>query len=227
MLSKISLNPITKRGLKKPGNILNSQKVNFSFGLPEWQQPFKSTSQIYYDQKTLQGNRVVLNNKYLKPNYSQIEFKSCPQDKPFLTSNQRDFKLHSIDKNSNYNELLKQRINFIRKSQIILGNDESEKKSIYGFYYNDPKITTDRYDYNKINFRYNPFNLHPITQKLVWKDPNNMFPFEYFNKDKDKRFVIKRSGSCINTDYRKVWDPITNRFFKGSLRNLSNNRENI
>lgn len=226
MLSKISLNPIKKHG-RKTVKILNSQKVNFSIGLPEWQQPFKSTSQIYYNQKTLQGNRFKLNSKYLQPNYSQFEINCYPQDKPFLTSNRRDFKLRPIEKNLKDDELLKQRINFIRKSQIILGDDKPEKKSIYGFYYNDPKFTQDRYDYNKINFRYNPFNLDPITQKPVWKDPNNMFPFEYFNKDKDKRVVIKRNNSYINTNYRKVWDPITNRFFIGSLRNLTINKDNI
>ena len=47
-----------------------------------------------------------------------------------------------------------------------------------------------------------------------------MYPFDYFNPHKNKRYVIKRNNSYINNDYTKVYSPITHRYFIGSLREL-------
>ena len=49
-----------------------------------------------------------------------------------------------------------------------------------------------------------------------------MFPFDYYNKDKDKHYISNRNGAFINNDYKKVWDPITNRFFPGTIRQNDN-----
>ena len=45
-----------------------------------------------------------------------------------------------------------------------------------------------------------------------------MNPFVYFNLSKDKHYIANKNVSHLNTDYRKVWDPITNRYFVGTTR---------
>ena len=223
MFRTISINKPEKQGKKKFINIIDSQKVNYSIGRPEWQQEFKSTSRIFHDVKNLNDNRFILNKNYLKKNYSQIDFLNYPQDNPFLTSNRRDFKAIDTKKDSELKseiENVKNKMKYIRSSQINFGEYKPEKESMYGLNYIAPINQKLRFDYNKINFRYNPFNVHPITNQLIWKDPKNMNPFDYFNKDKDKHYVIKRNNSFINGDYRKVYDPITHRYFIGSLRGL-------
>ena len=225
MFRKISINKPIKQGKRKIINIVDSQKVNYSIGRPEWQQEIKSTSRIFHDVKKLTDNRYILNKNYLKHNYSQIDLHNYPQENPFLTSNRRDFKtlnLKDISKLKSESEEAKARIKFIRSSHIKFGESDlmEEKESMNSFNYNAPIHQKLRFDYNKINFRYDPYNVHPITNKLIWKDHTKMYPFDYFNKDKDKHYVIPRSNSFINTDYTKVYDPITNRFFIGSLQGL-------
>jgi len=223
MFRTISINPPIKHGKRKVGKIIDSQKVNFSIGRPEWQEEIKSTSQIYYDKKRLTDNKMILNKKYLKRNYSQVDLHNYPQENPFMTSNKRDFKTINIDRNSEIKselETVKKRMKFIRTSHIHLGEYIPEKESVYSYNYIQPINQKTRFNYNKINFRYNPYNIDPITQKLVWKDPKKMNGFDYFNKDKDKRYVIQKNNSFINNDYTKVYDPISNRYFIGTLRNL-------
>lgn len=217
MFSSLSVNPDVGNGKRVCGKPIDSQKVNFSLGRPEWQQKYQSTSSEYHCKKQLTGNRAILTQEYLKPNYSNFELTHSPQKNPFLTSNARDYKKYN-SKSNVFSEDEKEKIKFIRNSHIILGEHKPEKESIYGFIYRDPKFQKPRYDYNKINFRYNQYNLDPITQQPIWKDPNKMYPFDYFNRDKDKHFVIKRPGPFINTEYKKVWDPITNRYFYGTLK---------
>lgn len=45
-----------------------------------------------------------------------------------------------------------------------------------------------------------------------------MYPFDYFNLPKDKHYIANKNTSHLNMDYRKVWDPITNRYFVGTTR---------
>ena len=47
-----------------------------------------------------------------------------------------------------------------------------------------------------------------------------MNPFDYFNMHKNKKYVLRRNNSYINNDYTKVYSPITNRYFVGTLREL-------
>ena len=81
-----------------------------------------------------------------------------------------------------------------------------------------PKRPFCKYNYDKIQFKYDQYNLHPITQQPIFKDPDNSWGFDCYNRDKDRKYIANRNMSYINTDYQKVWDPITNRFFYGTLQ---------
>ena len=224
MFSTISENkgkPDSKRVCGLP---LKSYKSNFSFGLPEWQQKITTINRELHSPKKLTGNREILNKEYLKPNYSGFKLIHFPQKKPFLTSNSRDFIYFNL-KDEEKSKLNVEQLKFLRESKIKMGEHIPESKSIYGYLFEDPKKQIPRFDYTKINFKYDPYNLHPITQVPIWKDPKRMNPFDYYNKDKDKHYITNRNVSFINTEYRKVWDPITNRYFPGSLRSLSENKK--
>ena len=224
MFSSISENKKQKPCIRVYGTPLNSNKVNFTFGLPEWQQKYSTTTNEFYNQKKLTGNRIILQKDYLSPNYSGFKLIHFPQKEPFLTSNKRDF----IEYNRKEEEKSKLNINqlkFLRESKIEKGDYKPERKSMYGYLHEAPEKQISRFNYSKINFKYNPYNLHPITQEMIFKDPKKMNPFDYYNKDKDKHYITNRNISFINTEYRKVWDPITNRFFPGSVRCLSENQK--
>ena len=159
----------------------------------------------------------------MKPNHSNFKLIHFPQKKPFLIPSARDFAPIQM-KEEDKSALNQENIKFLRSSKIILEDHIPETNSMYGYIYEDLKEQSSRYQYDKVNFRYDPYNLHPITQKPIWKDPNNMYPFDYYNKDKDKHYVTKRNVPFINTEYKKVWDPITNRYLPGSLRCLSESK---
>ena len=206
------------------GKPLNSNRVNFTFGRPEWQQKYSTTTEEFYNQKKLSGNRIILNKDYLSPNYSGFKLIHFPQKEPFLTSNKRDF----IEYNRKEEEKSKLNLNqlkLLRESKIEKGDYKPERKTMYGYFHEAPEKQILRFNYNKINFKYNPYNLHPITQELIFKDPKKMNPFDYFNKDKDKHYITNRNIPFINTVYKKVWDPITNRYFPGSVRNFSESKQ--
>lgn len=156
----------------------------------------------------LENNKVKLDKPYLKPNYSNFEFKHFPNKEPFLTSNKRDFKPFSIEhkeKNKNLKE-------FIQTSKLVLGEyPYSNKLTTYQELLNDPKSQKSKFNYDKIHFKYNPHNIHPITGEFIFKPTHNNWHFDYYDKDKPKNFTIINSASYINKDFRKVYDPITNR----------------
>ena len=221
MFRTISSNDIRKQGKKQYNQSFNAQKVNYSIGRPEWQQDIKSTSQIFFDKKDLRNNRYILNKKYLNKFYSQVDLYHSKQKYPFLTSSARDY--HELKINTEAkaeHEEAKKRKKFIQESHIILGDWEPEKKSMYNYNYVAPLSQKLRFNYDKIKFRYDIYNKNPITGELVWKNPKGMYPFDYFNVNKNKRYIIKRNNSSINTDYSKVYSPITHRYFIGSLRQL-------
>ena len=226
MFSSISENKKQKPCIRVYGTPLNSNKVNFTFGLPEWQQKYSTTTNEFYNQKKLTGNRIILQKDYLSPNYSGFKLIHFPQKEPFLTSNKRDF----IQFNRKEEEKSKLNINqlkFLRESKIEKGDYKPERKSMYGYLHEAPEKQISRFNYSKINFKYNPYNLHPITQEMIFKDPKKMNPFDYYNKDKDKHYITNRNIPFINTEYKKVWDPITNRYFPGSVRNFSTQSKKI
>ena len=223
MFRTISENKGRKESIRVYLKPIRANRVNFSIGFPEWQQQYKTTTNDFYCKKKLNDNRFIIEKDYLKPNFSGFKLVHFPQKKPFLTSNARDYIFFNM-KPEDRSKLTKEQISFLRDSKIKIGDFNPENKSIYGYVFQDPKKQTSRYDYEKINFKYNPYNLHPILQRPIWKDPNKMNPFDYYNKDKNKAYVTNRNISFINTEYKKVWDPITNRFFPGSLRNLSENK---
>ena len=223
MFRTLSLEEIKKNGKKKINTRVDSQKVNFSFGRPEWQQEIKSISQIFYDRKSLINNRYKLNKKYLNKFYSQVDLYHSKQEFPFLTSNARDYSSLELksetDAKAEYEET-KRRKKFIQESHIKLGDYVPEKKSMYGYNYLAPMAQKFRFNYDKINFKYNIHNVHPITGELIWKNPKKMYPFDYFNINKNKRYIIQRNNSYINNDYKKVYSPITHRYYMGTLREL-------
>ena len=204
---------------------IKSNVVNIRIGRPEWQQSYSTASREFHNLKKLTGNKADLDGlEYLKPNFSNFKLVHFPQKKPFLTSSARDF-IPFQKKDREKAKLNLEQLKFLRTSHIIMGDHIPEGKSMYGYHFEDPKRQISRYDYNKINFKYNPYNLHPITQEPIWKDPNKMNPFDYYNKDKDKHYITNTNVPYINTEYNKVWDPITNRYFPGSLRCLSENQK--
>ena len=218
----ISENKGRKESIRVYKTPLNSNRVNFSFGLPEWQQKYSTTTNEFYTKKNLTGNRLTLDKDYLKPNYSGFKLIHFPQKEPFLSSNKRDF-IEFKRKEEDKSKLNEKQLKFLRTSKIETGSHIPEKKSMYGYLYENPSKQISRFDYDKINFKYNPYNLQPITQELIIKDAKRMNPFDYYNKDKDKHYVTNNNTPFINTEYLKVWDPITNRYFPGSLRSLSKN----
>ena len=222
MFSSISENKGRLGGIKIKDPI-NSNKTNFIFGLPEWQQKYTTTTQEFFTQKNIKGNRLILDKEYLSPNYSGFKLIHFPQKEPFLTSNKRDF-VEFKRKEEEKSKLNEKQLKFLRESKIEIGNYKPERKSMYGYLFEDPKKQISRYDYKNINFKYNPYNIHPITQELIFKDPTKMNPFDYFNKDKDKHYITNKKVPYINTEYQKVWDPITNRYFPGSVRCFSFNQ---
>ena len=223
MFRAISENKGRKECKRVVGIPLKSFKVNFSLGRPEWQQSYTTTSREFHNLKKLTGNRAILDNEYLKPNHSNFKLVHKNKKKPFLTTSARDFVPFQM-KEEDKSKLNQDNIKFLRASKLVLGDHIPEAKSMYGYIYEDPKEQSSRYQYDKVKFKYDPYNLHPITQKPIWKDPNNMYPFDYYNKDKDKHYVTNRNVPFINTEYKKVWDPITNRYLPGSLRCLSESK---
>ena len=225
MFRNISENKGRKESIRIYGIPLKSNISNFEFGIPEWQQKYSTTTGEFHTKKKLTGNREILDKEYLKPNFSGFKLIHFPPKQPFLTSNTRDFIKFNL-KPEDISKLNIEQINFLRQSKIKMGEHKPEKKSIYRYLYEEPKKQNSRFNYEKIHFKYDPYNIHPITQELIWKDPKRMNPFDYYNKDKDKHYITNRNVSFINTEYRKVWDPITNRYFPGSLRCLSENKKN-
>ena len=224
MFTTISENKGSKESKRVCGIPFKSYKSNFDFGRPEWQQKFTTTNREFHCPKKLMGNREILDKEYLKPYYSGFKLIHFPQKKPFLTSNARDYIFFNL-KDEEKAKLNEEKLLFLRASKIKMGEYIPENKSMYGYLFEDPKKQIPRFDYEKIHFKYNPYNLHPITQEPIWKDPKRMNPFDYYNKDKDKHYITNRNVPFINTEYRKVWDPLTNRFFPGSLRSLSENKK--
>ena len=132
MFSSISENKKQKPCIRVYGTPLNSNKVNFTLGLPEWQQKYSTTTNEFYNQKKLTGNRIILQKDYLSPNYSGFKLIHFPQKEPFLTSNKRDF----IEYNRKEEEKSKLNINqlkFLRESKIEKGDYKPERKSMYGY----------------------------------------------------------------------------------------------
>ena len=216
MFASISINPPCPSGKRVVGKPVEGNNTNYSLGRPEWQQKWETKYQEYFTEKDLHNNREILNQPYLKPNYSGFEYVHFPNKEPFLTSNQRDFKpIHMAEKDRAV--LDEKTKNFIRNSKIILGTCPPTKETNYMEVMKDPKDQFCKYNYDKIKFKYDQYNLHPITQQPIFKDPDNSWGFDCYNRDKDKKYIANRNMSYINTDYRKVWEPITNRFIYGTL----------
>ena len=226
MFRNLSKNKIIPKGKKVFSNNLPTNKVNFSFGCPEWQQKYISTTKDFYNRKKLIGNREIIEKDYLKPGFSNFELVHFPNKKPFMTSNIRDFKNHNI-KQKDIPRLSEERLKFLRESEIQFGDHKQETLSFYGYFYRHPKKAKSRFNYDKVNFTYNKYYVNPITQDLLEKEPKKMNPFDYYNKDKDKHYVSSKFMPFINGEFMKVWDPITNRYFPGSLRFYEKNSRKI
>ena len=226
MFHSLSENKKEKPSIRVYYTPLNSNRVNFTFGRPEWQQKYSTTTNEFYNKKKLSDNRIILQKDYLSPNYSGFKLIHFPQKAPFLTSNKRDF-IEFKRTEEEKSKLNQKQLKLLRESKIEKGNYIPEKKSMYGYFYEEPNKQISRFNYNKINFKYNPYLLQPITQEKILKDEKRMNPFDYFNKYKDKHYITNRNIPFINTEYRKVWDPITHRYFPGSVRHFSTSQNKI
>ena len=199
------------------GKPIEGNNTNYTLGRPEWQQKWETKYQEFYTEKDLHNNREILNKPYLKPNYSGFEYVHFPNKEPFLTSNQRDFKpIYMTDKDRAV--LDEKTKNFIRNSKIILGTSPPTKETNYMEVMKDPKdhfasITMIKYNSNMINIIYIPSLNSLFLRTLI-----TPWGFDCYNRDKDRKYIANRNMSYINTDYQKVWDPITNRFFYGTLQ---------
>jgi len=78
---------------------------------------------------------------------------------------------------------------------------------------NDPKDQKYKFNFEKVHFKYEPTNVHPITSELIVKKTDNNWAFDYWNKDKSKHSVSNDKPQVLVYDLRKIRDPITNRFF--------------
>jgi hypothetical protein len=86
-------------------------------------------------------------------------------------------------------------------------------KSQYTYQHGNPKEQICRYNYDKIDFKYDKNMLNPITNEIIDKPSHNNWGFEYFNRDKDKKQRSNDKPQVYNNDYNKVYNPITDRFF--------------
>ena len=216
MFSEMSINPFLHKGriVDKPQR---KNDTTGAFGFPEWQQPFQSTHRELFTPKDYNESKTILDKEYLKNGYSVINFNLNPKERTFFTTNRRDH--HYIKMKSEDRVVIpKERINFIRNSKIKFGDDPEVKTSVYNSLMISPNEMKPRFDYNTIKFHYDEYNIHPIKGIPVWKDPSKMYPFDYFNLPKDKHYIANKNTSHLNMDYRKVWDPITNRYFVGTTR---------
>lgn len=155
-----------------------------------------------------------MNKPYLKSNYSEIEYGHLLNKDPFLTSNNRDFKpdlLKSLNSAVPNSEKLKGK-ELIRASKIVLGEIFQKNNSTYTELHSDPKDQRSKYNYDKIKYKYDPYNIHPITGEHISKASHNNWSFDYYNKDKVKSYVSNDKPMALNTNFRKIYDPITNRF---------------
>ena len=153
MFYSISENKGRKESIRVYKTPLNSNRVNFTFGLPEWQQKYTTTTNEFYTQKNLVGNRLILNKDYLTPNYSGFKLIHFPQKEPFLTSNKRDF-IEFKRKDEEISKLNEKQLKFLRESKIEQGSHKPENKSMYGYLFEMPSKQISRFDYNKINLSY-------------------------------------------------------------------------
>ena len=223
MFSEMTINPFLTEGriVDRPQR---TNVTQYELGRIDWQQPFITKYRELHTPKNIYGNSLYIDKPYIHiPNCDQIKFNNG-RKKPFLSSYRRDYYPKKLKEK---NTLDDETIQFIRRSKINMGNYPIVKESISSVSYNDPKQQKPRFNYDKIKFNYDKYNVHPITCEMIFKDPNRMFSFEYWNKDKDKHFIANRNVSFLNEDYRKVYDPITNRFFPGSVRAAENKKINL
>lgn len=71
-----------------------------------------------------------------------------------------------------------------------------------------------KFNYDKINFNYDVNLINPITNEIINKPAHKNWSFEYFNRDKDKKQTSHDKPQALNTDFTRVYNPITNRYFK-------------
>jgi hypothetical protein len=93
-----------------------------------------------------------------------------------------------------------------------LGEYHQKINSTYSELHNDPKDQRSKFNYDKIKYKHEPYNIHPITAEPIYKASHNNWSFDYFNKDKIKNYVSNDKPMALNTNFRKIYDPITNRF---------------
>ena len=55
--------------------------------------------------------------------------------------------------------------------------------------------------------------VNPITNEIIDKPNHKNWGFEYYNNDKNKKAKSNDMPQVLNTDYKRVYNPISNRFF--------------
>lgn len=86
-------------------------------------------------------------------------------------------------------------------------------KSQYASQHNNPNEQIARFNYDKVEFKYDRHMINPITNEIIYKPTNNNWGFEYFNRDKDKKLRSNDKPQVLINDFRRVYNPVTNRYY--------------
>jgi hypothetical protein len=115
MFCNLSKNKGRKESIRVYGIPLKSNRVNFTFGRPEWQQKLATTHNHFYDLKKLTGNREIL---------IHIDSLLKEKDLEFL--------------------LTREKFEEMNQNRIIYNDDENEKNDRI-IYNNDDNIKNKKY----------------------------------------------------------------------------------
>lgn len=152
---------------------------------------------------------MILDKSYLKPNYSHFDYIHFPSSDPFLTTYKRDIKpinnKREKEEKRNFKELIK-------ASQIILGDYKCTNNSSYRDVFNEPSNQKSKFNYDKVKFKYEEYRVNPISNELIYKPSHDNWSFDYYNKYKSKLFVSNDKAIGLNTNFKRVYDHITNRY---------------
>ena len=101
---------------------------------------------------------------------------------------------------------------FIKASQIVLGDHLHTTNSSYRENYEGPKFQKSKFNYDKVKFKYDEYKTNPITAELIFKPEQNNWAFDYYNKDKNKFYTSNDKSIGMNSNFKRVYDNITNRY---------------
>ena len=161
---------------------------------------------LFYQSK---NTKFILDKSYLNRNHSHFDLIHFPNTDPFLTTYRRDVNPGNINNKAGAKNISK---NFIKASQIVLGDHIHTTNSSYRENYEGPNFQKSMFDYDKVKFKYDEYKTNPITSELIFKPEQNNWAFDYYNRDKNKFYSSNDKSIGINPNFRRVYDNITNRY---------------